>query len=47
VKAERDVTQLALAQSNGIISTAAKLLGISRPTLYGLIEEHGIEVAPH
>jgi two-component system NtrC family response regulator len=46
MKAERQVIQLALAQSNGIISTAAKLLGISRPTLYGLIEEHGMDAAP-
>ena len=46
MKAERHVIQLALAQSNGIISTAAKLLGVSRPTLYGLMEEHGIDAAP-
>jgi len=45
MKAERQVIQLALAQSNGTISTAAKLLGVSRPTLYGLLEEHGIDVA--
>jgi two-component system NtrC family response regulator len=42
-KAERHVIQLALAQSNGTIATAAKLLGISRPTLYGLMEEHGMD----
>jgi two-component system NtrC family response regulator len=45
MKAERQVIQLALAQSNGTLSTAAKLLGISRPTLYGLMEEHGIDAA--
>jgi two-component system, NtrC family, response regulator len=43
MKAERRVIQLALAQSNGTITAAAKLLGISRPTLYGLLEEHGID----
>ena len=42
LKAERHVIQLALAQSNGVISTAAKLLRISRPTLYGMLEEHGL-----
>jgi two-component system NtrC family response regulator len=43
LRAERDVLQLALAHSNGTLSVAAKLLGISRPTLYGLMEVHGIE----
>jgi two-component system NtrC family response regulator len=46
MRAERHVIQLALAQSNGTIATAAKLLGISRPTLYGLLEEYQIEAAP-
>jgi len=46
MKAERQVIQLALAQSNGTIAAAAKLLGISRPTLYGLLEEHGMVAAP-
>jgi two-component system, NtrC family, response regulator len=46
LKAERHVIQLALAQSNGVISTAAKLLRISRPTLYGLLEEHGLSELP-
>ena len=31
--------------ANGTLSVAAKLLGISRPTLYGLMEVHGIEIA--
>jgi two-component system, NtrC family, response regulator len=43
LRAERDVLQQALAHSNGTLSVAAKLLGISRPTLYGLMEVHGIE----
>jgi two-component system NtrC family response regulator len=45
-RAEREVLQLALARSNGTLSVAAKLLGISRPTLYGLMEVHGIEIEP-
>jgi two-component system NtrC family response regulator len=40
--AERGVIDHALARANGNISKAAALLGISRPTLYSLIEEHGI-----
>ena len=44
LRAERDVLQRALAHSNNTLSVAAKLLGISRPTLYGLMEAHGIEV---
>lgn len=43
MRAEREVIQLALARSNGTLSTAARLLGISRPTLYGLMEAHGME----
>ena len=46
LRAEREVLQLALARSNGTLSMAAKLLGISRPTLYGLMEVHGIEIEP-
>ncbi len=46
LRAEYEVLQLALARSNGTLSVAAKLLGISRPTLYGLMEAHGIEIEP-
>ena len=46
MRAEREVIQLALARSNGTLSAAAKLLGISRPTLYGLVEVHGLDVEP-
>ena len=46
MRAEREVLQLALARANGTLSVAAKLLGISRPTLYGLMEVHGIETEP-
>ena len=42
MQAERQVIQLALAKSHGVLSKAAKLLGISRPTLYGLLETHGL-----
>ncbi len=46
LRAEREVIQLALARSHGTLSAAAKLLGISRPTLYGLIETHGLTAIP-
>jgi two-component system, NtrC family, response regulator len=42
MRAEREVILIALARSNGTLSAAAKLLGISRPTLYGLMEVHGL-----
>jgi two-component system NtrC family response regulator len=41
-RVEREMIERALAQSNGTISTAARLLRISRPTLYALMEAHGI-----
>ena len=41
-RAEREVLQLALAQAGSNMSKAAKLLGISRPTLYDLIQQHRI-----
>ena len=46
MRAEREVIQVALARSNGTLSTAARLLGVSRPTLYGLMEIHGIDAGP-
>jgi two-component system, NtrC family, response regulator len=39
-RAEREVIQLALAQADSNLSKAAKLLGISRPTLYDLMQQH-------
>ena len=42
LRAERDVIREALARSNNTMSVAARLLGVSRPTLYGLMEAHGI-----
>ena len=42
MRAERDVIQRALARSGGTLAAAAKLLGISRPTLYSLLDAHGL-----
>ncbi len=41
-RAEREAIERALARSQGSVSAAARLLGISRPTLYGLLEAHGL-----
>jgi len=41
-RAEREVLQLALVQAGSNLSKAAKLLGISRPTLYDLMQQHRI-----
>jgi two-component system NtrC family response regulator len=38
------VIQRALTHSNGNLSIAAKLLGVSRPTLYSLLESLGMAV---
>jgi two-component system NtrC family response regulator len=50
LRAEREVLQKALARANGTLATAARLLGVSRPTLYSLLDAHGlttdIETAP-
>ena len=43
MRAEREVIQSALARSNNTLSVAARLLGVSRPTLYSLMQTHGIE----
>ena len=42
--AERREIPLALSRAEGNISRAAKLLGISRPTLYDLMRQHDIKV---
>jgi two-component system, NtrC family, response regulator len=42
LRAERDVIQEALVRSNNTLSVAARLLGVSRPTLYGLMEAHAL-----
>ncbi|MBV9812187.1 MAG: sigma 54-interacting transcriptional regulator [Acetobacteraceae bacterium] len=46
MRAEREVIQAAMARSQGRLAGAAKLLGISRPTLYTLLQSHGLEAGP-
>jgi two-component system NtrC family response regulator len=41
-QADRKVIRHALARSEGNISNTAKLLGISRPTLYDLLKQYGL-----
>jgi len=41
-QAEADAVRRAMAQAGGNISEAARLLDVSRPTLYQLLEEHGL-----
>jgi two-component system NtrC family response regulator len=43
-RAELEVLHKAIARSRGRLAHAAKLLGISRPTLYTLLEAHGLSV---
>jgi len=43
-RAEREAVQNALAQVEGNVTQAAKLLDISRPTLYDLLRHHNIRV---
>ncbi|MCW2240936.1 PEP-CTERM-box response regulator transcription factor [Azospirillum canadense] len=43
--AERAALQDALLMARGNLSEAAKLLGISRPTIYSLLKEHGVDQA--
>ena len=42
-QAEKEVIQRVLEKTGGKISQAAKLLGVSRPTLYDLMERHGLK----
>jgi two-component system, NtrC family, response regulator len=41
-RAERDAVQYALAQASGNVTQAAKILDVSRPTLYDLLRHHNI-----
>jgi len=41
-RAERQAIQQALSITDGNISRTAELLGVSRPTLYDLINKYGI-----
>ena len=45
-RAETDAIRQALIRSSGNISKTAKILGITRPTLYDLLEKHGISIEP-
>ena len=42
-RADRKVIRHALARSEGNISNTARLLGISRPTLYDLLKQYGLQ----
>ncbi len=42
-QAERAALQRALMQEQGNLSRAAKLLGVSRPTLYDLMRHHNLK----
>jgi DNA-binding NtrC family response regulator len=44
-EAERRAVLNALARVDGNLSAAARLLAVSRPTLYNLLRQHGIRVA--
>jgi two-component system NtrC family response regulator len=43
-RAESDAIRQALAVAGGNLSKAAELLGITRPTLYDLLDKNGINV---
>jgi two-component system NtrC family response regulator len=44
-RAEREAVEMALVQADGNISRAAKLLGVSRPTVYDLVQEHRVTIS--
>ncbi|MBP0496099.1 PEP-CTERM-box response regulator transcription factor [Roseomonas sp. SG15] len=42
LRAERSALERALARSNGSLTMTARLLGVSRPTIYALLDSHGL-----
>jgi two-component system NtrC family response regulator len=42
-EAERKAIVKALSRADGNIRAAAELLGVSRPTLYDLVDRHGLK----
>jgi len=44
-EAERDAVVRALSRVNGNLSRAAEMLGVSRPTLYDLLNRFGLKEA--
>ncbi len=45
-RAEAQAVRQSLAVAQGNLSRAAELLGVTRPTLYDLLEKHSIDAAP-
>jgi two-component system NtrC family response regulator len=43
LEAEQELLVKALAAADGNKTIAAKLLGVSRPRLYKMMERHGVE----
>jgi two-component system, NtrC family, response regulator len=43
LRGERDALERALVLSGSSMSAAARMLGVSRPTLYNLLETHGLQ----
>jgi two-component system NtrC family response regulator len=43
IDAEKRAIQRALTQAGGNLSRVATLLGVSRPTLYDLLDKHGLK----
>jgi two-component system, NtrC family, response regulator len=46
-RAEAQAARQALAVAKGNLSRAAELLGVTRPTLYDLLEKHGLDASQY